>query len=436
MEHARSRKFRRRPGAVLTALLLAASLVTAGCGSGDEPEATDGPVTISWGWWSNTPEKDALYRKWLDGFEAANPNIKIKSEFLPWDAYWDKVKTTTAGGNAYDVVGLCSCFAASYFDNEVFADLKKMDGYADATKGAQPGPVGVFGWKDKQYAMPVGISVPLVGYNKDLFKAAGVATPDPSVPMTFDAFKEMAKKLTKVNAAGKVTQYALHPGSINFWESLIAMRGGSMYDNFVSPTKVTVNSPQGIAGLADYASLFTDKIVPPIDEQRENQWLNGDLDSLRTGKVAMARVGPWNFADIAAKSPNIGVFPLPKIGDSLVLYSGANGYAISGESEHPKEAWAFLKWMLKTENQVEFAKFSDVPVDVEALKKLPEFITPKDFAPTLLASVPAFRPGLLTVKEELGKDVGLIIDDLGRGKLTPEQAAGEIEKKGNALLTQ
>ena len=146
-----------------------------------------------------------------------------------------------------------------------------------------------------------------------------MAEPDPAVPMTFDAFKEMAKKLTKVNGSGKVTQYALHPGSLNFWESLIAMRGGSMYDTFVSPTKVTVNSPQGIAGLADYASLFTDKIVPPIDEQRENQWLNGDLDSLRTGKVAMARVGPWNFSDIAAKSPNIGVFPLPKVGDSLVL---------------------------------------------------------------------------------------------------------------------
>lgn len=435
MEHPRPRTFRRRSGVVLSALLLAASLVTAACG-GDDPADDGGPATISWGWWSNTPEKDALYRKWLDSFEASHPNIKIKSEFLPWDAYWDKVKTTTAGGNAYDVVGLCSCFAASYFDNEVFADLKQFGDYDASVAGAQPGPVGVFGWQGKQYAMPVGISVPLIGYNKDLFKAAGVPDPDPAKPMTLDEFKAMAKKLTKVDGKGKATQYALHPGSLNFWESLIAMRGGSMYDSFVSPTKVTINTPQGIAGLADYAGLFADKIVPPIDEQRENQWLNGDLDSLRTGKVAMARVGPWNFADIAAKSPNIGVFPLPKVGDSLVLYSGANGYAISAESEHKEAAWEFLKWMLKTENQVEFAKFSDVPVDKAALEKLPDFINPKAFAPTLLVSVPAFRPGLLTVKEELGKDVGLIIDDLGRGKLTPEQAAAEIEKKGNALLSQ
>jgi multiple sugar transport system substrate-binding protein len=293
----------------------------------------------------------------------------------------------------------------------------------------------VFGWKDKQYALPVGLSVPLIGYNKDLFKAAGVPNPDPTKPMSFDAFKEMARKLTKVEG-GKTTQYALHPGSLNYWEALIAMRGGSIYDNFVGPTKVTVNSPQGIAGLADYQSLFTEKIVPPIDEQRENQWLNGDLDSLRTGKIAMARVGPWNFADIATKSPNIGVAPLPVIGGKLTYYSGANGYAISRDSKHPKEAWEFLKWMLQTPNQLEFAKFSDVPVDKNALKQLGDFISPKEFAPTLLASVPGFRPGLLTVKEELGKDVGLIIDDLGRGKLTPEQAAAEIEKKGNVLLRQ
>ncbi len=434
MEHARTPTLRRRTGLVLGALLLATGLVTGACGS-DDADTQGGPVTLSWGWWSNTPEKDALYRKWLDSFESSHPNIKIKSEFLPWDAYWDKVKTTTAGGNSFDVVGLCSCFAASYFDNEVFTDLKTFSDFSTGVAQAEADPVGVFGWKGKQYALPVGLSVPLIGYNKDLFKAAGVATPDPTTPMSLDAFKEMARKLTKVEGT-KVTQYALHPGSLNYWEALIAMRGGSMYDNFVSPTKVTINTPEGIAGLADYRSLFTDNIVPPIDEQRENQWLNGDLDSLRTGKIAMARVGPWNFADIASKSPNIGVMPLPIVGGKLSFYSGANGYAISASSKHPKEAWEFLKWMLQTPNQVEFAKFSDVPVDKSALKQLGDFITPKEFAPTLLASVSGFRPGLLTVKEELGKDVGLIIDDLGRGKLTPQQAAAEIEKKGNALLKQ
>jgi multiple sugar transport system substrate-binding protein len=434
MQNARSGVTRRRGSAILAALL-AACLGLAACTSGNGSDTAGGQVTLTWGWWTNTPEKDALYRKWLDTFEATHANIKIKSEFLPWDAYWDKVKTTTAGGNAYDVVGMCSCFAAPYFDNEVFLDLKTFGDYQSAVANAGSGPVKVFGWKGKQYGLPVGISVPLLGYNKDLFTAAGVSAPDPATPMDFAAFKDMARKLTKTDG-GKVTQYALHPGSLNYWEGLIAMAGGSMYDSFVNPTKVTINTPQGITGLADYQSLFTDKIVPPIDEQKDNQWLNGDIDSLRTGKVAMARVGAWNFADIMAKSPNIGVMPLPKVGDKLSFFSGANGYAIPAESQHPKEAWEFLKWMLQTPNQVEFAKFSDVPVDKQALASMSDYITPKDFVPALLASVPVFQPGLLTVNEELGKDVGLIIDDLGRGKFTPAQAAAEIEKQGTAQLAK
>jgi multiple sugar transport system substrate-binding protein len=434
MEHAR-RTGRRRRGIAVTAMLLIASLVAGACSGDDGADSDTGPVTLTWGWWTNTPEKDALYRKWLDSFESAHPNIRIKSEFLPWDAYWDKVKTTTAGGNAYDVIGMCSCFAASYFDNEVFKDLKSYPDYEQAVANAERGPVDVFGWQGKQFGLPVGISVPLLGYNKDLFKAAGVAEPDPTQPMSFDAFEQMATKLTKSDG-GKVSQYALHPGSLNYWEALIAMHGGSMYDNFIGPTKVTINTPEAIAGLADYASLFTEKIVPPIDEQHDNQWLNGDIDSLRTGKIAMARVGAWNFADIASKSPNIGVMPLPKVGNGLTFFSGANGFAIPAESEHADAAWEFVKWMLQTDNQVGFAKFSDVPVDKEALQQMPDYLAPKEFVPTLLASVPSFRPGLLTVHEQLGRDVGLVIDDMGRGKLTPAQAAAKIESTGNALLSR
>ncbi|MFD0597970.1 hypothetical protein ACFQZ4_41615 [Catellatospora coxensis] len=70
MEHARSRKSRRRPGVVLSALLLAASLVTAACGGADEPEAESGPVTISWGWWSNTPRRT---RSTASGWTGSRP---------------------------------------------------------------------------------------------------------------------------------------------------------------------------------------------------------------------------------------------------------------------------------------------------------------------------------------------------------------------------
>lgn len=100
----------------LLALLIAFSFVFAACG-GSSSTSSSGPVTLTYGWWSNTPAKDDSMKAWISNFESTHPNIKIKPEIIPWGNYWDKLKTTTAGGNAYDIVGLCSCNAAPYFDS-------------------------------------------------------------------------------------------------------------------------------------------------------------------------------------------------------------------------------------------------------------------------------------------------------------------------------
>lgn len=80
-------------------------------------------TTLTWGWWQNTPTKDAAYRAWLQGFEATHPSIKIKAEILPWSNYWDKLHTTLAAGNAYDVIGMSTGMVPQYFQNDLFYNL-------------------------------------------------------------------------------------------------------------------------------------------------------------------------------------------------------------------------------------------------------------------------------------------------------------------------
>ena len=58
------------------------------------------PVTLSWGWWSNSPVKDAQFKSWASEFSKVNPNVKMNGEILAWGNYWTKVQTTLAGGNA------------------------------------------------------------------------------------------------------------------------------------------------------------------------------------------------------------------------------------------------------------------------------------------------------------------------------------------------
>jgi multiple sugar transport system substrate-binding protein len=421
--------------AAMKLLLVAAIVLMAIALPIGQPAKAADEVTISYGWWSNGPTGDENHRKWLDEFEKANPGIKVNSEILPWGSYWDKVQTTTAGGNAYDVIGMCSCFAATYMDNGVLLDLKTFKDYDEVAKRMNPNALSIFSWNDTQYGMPVGMAVRVLGYNKDLFDKAGVEYPDPTRPLTVDQLIEMAKKLT-IEKDGKVVQYMWNPNNSEPWYGFIASEGGQMYDSWVNPTKVMVNDEKGIAGLKRLKQLVDAKVVPPLAEFTGNEWGDGGLASLRTGKVAMADLGPWNFADIMKDKLNIGttIYPVGEEGQESYLTSGSNGYTISKDSKHAEAAWAFIKWMTEKENQLAYAKWSDIPANTEAFDAIDTFLQPSEYVPTLKAQLEGFRPGVMSTKSELGSKMFEIMRDMTEGNLTPEEAAEQMEIQGNEIL--
>jgi multiple sugar transport system substrate-binding protein len=392
-------------------------------------------VTITYGWWSNGPTGDEAHRAWLDQFEKENPTVKVQSEILPWNAYWDKVRTTTAGGTAYDVIGMCSCFAAEYMDNGIFMDLTAMADFKDVAGQLDPNALSIYTWNDAQYVMPVGLAARSLGFRKDMFDAAGLKYPDPTKPMTIDELIEISKKLTIVKD-GKVVQYTWNPTGSEPWYGFVMNRGASIYDRTVNPTHVTINTPEGIAGLKDFKRLIDEKVMPPVAEQQGNVWGDGGLASLRTNKVAMADLGPWNFGDIVKDSLPIGntVYPVSKAGDQSILYSGANGYGINKDSKNVEAAWTFIKWMSSKEGDLAYSKWSDFPANMDAAKEVSTFLKPADLLPAVLEQLKGFRPGAITTKPELGNTMFTIMRDMTEGKLTPEEAAAEMEKQGNEIL--
>jgi multiple sugar transport system substrate-binding protein len=177
------------------ALLLFLTLVLSACGDTATPTpsvasttiagtnssgSNTGVVTLTFGWWSNSPEKD---RAWLDSYAQSHPNIKIKSEFLGWDQYWSNINTTTVAGTAYDLIGLCTCAIANILDNGNLLNLNQFPDLGQVTANLADNTAIQFNWNKKQYALPVGIALGLLGYNKDLFQAAGIPPPDSTAEM-------------------------------------------------------------------------------------------------------------------------------------------------------------------------------------------------------------------------------------------------------------
>ncbi|MCA0171360.1 extracellular solute-binding protein, partial [Bacillus sp. RAR_GA_16] len=81
----------------------------------------------------------------------------------------------------------------------------------------------------KQYSMPFNSSTPVLVYNKDAFKEAGL---DPEkAPMTYSELKDAAEKLT-VKDGSNTSQYGLSILNYGwFFEELLASQGGLYVDN-------------------------------------------------------------------------------------------------------------------------------------------------------------------------------------------------------------
>ncbi|HZR42205.1 MAG TPA: sugar ABC transporter substrate-binding protein [Ktedonobacteraceae bacterium] len=406
------------------------------CGGGTSSSSSSGPVSITYGWWSNGTVKDNAMLAWVQEFEKSHPNIKIKAEILPWANYWTKLQTTVAGGNAYDIVGMAGGMAAPYYDQGALYDLSTLSGYQDAIKNLKQDAVKLCNWNGKQYSLPVGIYVPLLGYNKTLLQQAGVPFPDLVTPMTFDEFMSIGKKLSK-QTGGKYTQYAININDLDpLWTALVEMEGGQVYDNPINPKKITLTTPEGIKGLTDWQSLYTQNLNVPFAQQVNGPFGTGDIDSLLTNKVAFARIGAFDFAQIQQQNlqDKIGATPIFSVNGKQVTLGNANSFGVYKGSQHAEAAWEFIKWAISTEPDKTFAKISDVPTDMAAFNQMNAYITPQQYIPTLTSAAKGWGPIVMTPKQQLATDYTNILTDLANGKITPTQAAQQMEQKGNADL--
>jgi multiple sugar transport system substrate-binding protein len=423
------RRFLTHAGNATLAASVGGTLLSA-CGS----SSSSGPVTLTYGWWSNGPIKDNAMLAWVKSFTDTHPNIKIKAEILTWADYWNKVQTTVAGGTAYDIFGVAGVMAAPYFNQGALYDLSTFSDFHDATKNLLPSALQMCNWKGKQYSLPVGIYVPLLGYNKSLLQKAGVPFPDPITPMDFNEFKKNAAKLTQ-QSGNQYTQYAININDLDpLWTDMVMMEGGQVYDNPINPKKILVNTPEGIKGLADWQSLYTEHLAVPIEEQVSGPFGTGDIDSLLTNKVGFSRVVLADFAQVVQQNleSQIGVTPFFSVNGKQVTCSNVNSFGIYAGSKHQEEVWTFIKWATSTGNK-EFGKISDIPADQTAFNALPSYLKPTSFAQSLIAARKGFEISVMTPSQQyISTDLTNILTDLANGKLTPTAAAQQIEQKGNA----
>jgi len=390
-------------------------------------------TTITYGRWAGMDEAKA-FQTLIDKFEKANPDIKVQPEFLPWNAYWDKLKTTIMSGTAYDVISFSDLNSAPYITKGALYDMGKFSGAKELLKEMQPGAQVAGMYNGKMYAIPVGVGVRAMIYNKDMFSEAGIPLPSSRKPLTWNEFVQIGKKLTKVDKDGIVTQYAcnLHPDQC--WEAVVDQAGGKFLDNDTRPTKVMINTPQGIAGLQYFADLFKNKINVPYSDQWNGPWGSPD-SAVCTKKVALELTGPWSISAIREAKVNFGTAP-SFMGKKRSTFGYINLLSISKDSKNAQAAWKFIKWMCSAQGQLEFTKTGDLPANTKAMASAQK--NPVQYTTGIMDAyyneLPYVITGPMLPSEEFNTVTNNIIHDLIEGRITATEAAKKLESDGNALI--
>ncbi|MCL6589806.1 MAG: sugar ABC transporter substrate-binding protein [Firmicutes bacterium] len=392
-------------------------------------------TTITYGRWASMEEAEN-FKKLIATFEKANPDIKVQAEFLPWNAYWDKLKTTIMSGEAYDVISFSHLNSAPYVSKEALYDMSKLEGAKQLLKEMPVNVQGTVIYKGKIYGMPVGIGVRAFVYNKDLFEEAGVPYLDQNKPLTWDEFMVIGEKLTKTDANGKVIQYASNFHTGQMWEACVVQAGGKLLDNNTRPTKVTINTPEGIAGLTFFTNLLKKKINVPFSDQWNGPWGSPD-SALNTRKVAIIQTGPWSLSSIIENKINFATCPC-FMGNTKkrATFGYTNFLSISKNSKKAQAAWQFIKWCASAKGQLEFTKTGDLPANTKALAAAKA--NPVLYGPEVMNAFFSEQPyvinGPMLPSEEFNTVVNNIINDMLQFKITPAEAAKQIEEQGNAVI--
>ncbi len=415
---------------LLFAILFTAAVVYAA--GGKEGQKAGGVTTIRYTRWAGTAEaKD--FTTLVNTFMKSHPNIKIEAEFLPWGAYWDKLRTTVISGEAADVLSFGAAMSAPYVTKEALFDMTEIPGAKELLGQMQEGTKAAVLYQNKIYGMPVGVGVRAMIYNKALFDEAGVPYPSSTQPMTWEQFAEMCKKLIKKDAKGNMVQYPAHFHKTEMYEALIVQAGGQLMDNYTRPTKMLINSPEAIRGLQFMVDMIHQNIIPEFNADWSGPWGTPD-SAVATGKVAIMQAGPWGFPPLDEAKINFGTAPL--FMDKKRANRGyINFLAMSKDIPQEKipAAWEFIKWMCG-EGQIEFTKTGDLPANKNALEQAKKSAPRPNVYDAYFSDLPYTITGPMIPSDEISSLIETVISEMCQDRYGAAEAAKTLEKDGNTLI--
>ena len=370
-----------------------------------------------------------------DAFMAANPDITIEFIGTPMNDMFKVLTTNAIGGELPDIFTNTPEFVAQAADLGIAADLNEifdeefLSGFYPTTleEATVDGQLLLLPW----FTVPVGVL-----YRADWFEEAGLEG-----PQTWDDF---------VNAAQTITQDTDGDGQMDRWGfAMVGTKNGSGFFRFThllrsqgawelyKDDEGNWQSDLGSEGMVNalriYKELHDGGLVPPgVTETGYGE----AVSLMASDKTAMMVTGPHTIGAILEQNPelegNIHSVPVP-MGTDRSASLGIGGFSIAETSENKEAAAEYLKFLVSTENMLEWnAVTGRMPAQIEAGDQ-PQISGPiyAGFVEAITIAKPMPQAAFYSqIQEVMGEAYQAVLV----GGVSPEDAAAQAGEQAAAII--
>ena len=292
-------------------------------------------------------------------FEARNEAVKLRWIDVPWSAMENKILTSISAKTAPDVVNLNPMFASQLATRNAWLDLDELvtpDVKASyLEKIWQASTIEICqenNCEEQTFGLPWYLTTTITIYNQKLLQAAGVS----QAPTTYQELATAAKTIKE-----KTGKYAFFISFVpndsgDVLESLVKM-GVTLVDE---SGKAAFNSTEGKAAFQYWVDLYQQKLLPPEVLTQGHRY---GIELYQMGEIALLFSGAEFVDSIANNAPTIA-----EVSATASQITGNNGkksvaimnLVIPRDTDKSKDALKYALYVTNTENQLAFAKTSNV----------------------------------------------------------------------------
>ncbi|MFK4811218.1 ABC transporter substrate-binding protein [Devosia sp. ZW T5_3] len=323
-------------------------------------------------------------RELLAKFEAENPNIKVETVGVPSNEIVTRLQADMAAGRQPDVAQLVFrdlYYIASDLGANALEDMTGADGYAALADGMLPRGLDLGKIDDKTYGLAYTFSTPILYYNADLFRQAGLDPDNP--PKTWAEVKAAAEAIVAKTDAEGFFPGAYGPADGTFvYQAILMSNGGKVRDG----NTLTFANPEGIEAVQMLRDMVDSGAHARLDPTNPSEAMAaGQLGmflytSAVQNSLSTASEGNWELR--VAAMPSFGDKP------TAPTNSGSALYVFSKDPVKQRASYELMKFLTsKYGYTIITSKIGYLPLRLDIVDD-PEFLGP------WTQSHPLIRPNL------------------------------------------